>query len=113
MFRLQFLQRDPAGEHICLPVILRRLAGVELRHHLAGEQLQAVADRLVAGVARLIEQDHLIDMASSNWRSRRRIVSGEPIKPLRNACFALSVCRQSWYSRQRSPVPGASIPFRP
>ena len=52
-------------------------------------------------------------LAASNCASRRRIVSGEPIRPLRSAACAFSVWRQSWYSRHRSLVPGASTPFRP
>jgi len=36
---------------------------MELGHHLLGEELERLADVLVAGLARLVEQDRLVDAA--------------------------------------------------
>src|SRR5579883_928818 len=41
---------------------MRRDIGVEFRHHLAREELEAVADVLMRVAAGLVEQDHLVDM---------------------------------------------------
>ena len=41
------------------------LGRVKLRHHFFREQLQRRTDVLVAGLARLVEQDHLVDAAGA------------------------------------------------
>src|SRR5215469_13147626 len=60
--RLDFLERDLAGDHLCLPGFLLANAVVELRHHLAGKELEAFANVLVRVLAGLVEQDHLVDV---------------------------------------------------
>ena len=44
------------------PLLMDRVAGLELRHDLAAEKLEPVHDVVVGRHARLIEQDDLIDV---------------------------------------------------
>ncbi len=60
--RIQILQHDAAVEDPLLPFLVRGLLRLELGHDLLREHLQTVADVLMAGLARLIEQDDLIDV---------------------------------------------------
>ena len=88
--------------------------GVELGHHFPGEQLERFADVLVAGLAGLVEQDHLVDpalpeLAELPGGSSRASRSG----PIFSAFFSSGPPFQLWYSFQRSDAPGASTPFRP
>src|SRR5215470_16301887 len=48
---VDLLQLDLPRQHLLLPLLMRRDVGVELRQHLAREQLQALADVLVRVVA--------------------------------------------------------------
>src|SRR5262245_48122297 len=60
---VEILEHDLAPQHLALPLGVLGLAGMELGHDLLGEQFQRIADVLVAGLARLVEQDHLVDAA--------------------------------------------------
>ena len=51
-----------ARHHRGFPFLMFRFHGVKLRHHFFGKQFQAVADVFVGGLARLIEQNNLIDI---------------------------------------------------
>ena len=59
-FRLGLEQLHAAVEHVGLPALLLGVAGAKLRHHLASEELETLADVLVGRAARLVEQDDLI-----------------------------------------------------
>jgi len=45
-----------------LPRLLLGLVGVELGHHLAGEEIEALADVLVRVLAGLVQEQHLVDV---------------------------------------------------
>ena len=51
-----------AGQYLALPGLLRRLVGVEFGHHLAGEELEALADVFVSIFTGLVQQYNLIDV---------------------------------------------------
>src|SRR4029453_14364672 len=55
------LDLDTPGQDVGLPARVLRFARVELRHDLAREQLEALADVLVRRPPGLVEQDHLVD----------------------------------------------------
>src|SRR5262249_36933933 len=55
-------ERDVAGEDLPLPRALFAMTFHELGHDLRREQLQAAADVLVRVAARLVEEDHLVDV---------------------------------------------------
>ena len=100
-------------EHIRLPRILRRLAGVELGHHLAREQVQAVADRLVAGTSGLVEQDDLIDMRVLELAQPLADGFGRTDQAVAQRLLRLVGLPPLLVLTPQIAVPGASIPFRP
>ena len=66
------------------------MRGVEFRHHFIGEQPERFTDVLVGVLAGLVEQHDLVDVDAWNFRSFLRMVSGEPIRPPRNAAACAS-----------------------
>src|SRR5438552_9440933 len=60
-FGIDLFELDRAAEHPLLPGLVFGIVP-ELRHHFRREQLQRLADMLVAVLAGLVEQDHLVDM---------------------------------------------------
>ena len=54
---VDLFELDFAVQHLLFPGLLRRLVGVEFGHHLAGEQLEALADVLVGVLAGLVQED--------------------------------------------------------
>src|SRR5678816_108411 len=60
--RVEPLERDAPGEHVGLPPLVLGLPRVELRHHLAREQLEARADVLVRRAPRLVQENDLVDV---------------------------------------------------
>ena len=59
---VDLLELELAREHVLLPLLVGRDVGVELRHHLAREELEARADVLVRVAAGLVQEDHLVDV---------------------------------------------------
>src|SRR5207302_9580208 len=60
-FSVDLLKLDCATHDAPLPGVMLGIVA-ELRHHFASEQLKGIADVLMAVLAGLVEQDHLIDM---------------------------------------------------
>ena len=60
---IEILEHDLARQDLLLPHGMLGFGGVELGHDFRGEQLERIADVLMAGLACLIEQDHLVDPA--------------------------------------------------
>ena len=58
---VDLLKLDRAAHHAGLPGLMLGIV-LELRHYFLAEQFERLADMLVAVLAGLIEQDHLIDM---------------------------------------------------
>src|SRR5260370_7020582 len=73
---VELLELDPAREDVVLPALVLGLAGVELGHDLPGDQLETLADVLVAGAAGLVGQDDLVHV-------RRLEPAHAPPAPLR------------------------------
>src|SRR5579862_4770009 len=59
---VDLFEEDLAGQHLFLPVFLVGDAAMKLRHHLAGEQFEALADVFVGVLAGLVEEDHRVDV---------------------------------------------------
>ena len=59
---VDFFELDLAGRHLALPGLLLGDAGVEFRHHLAGEEFEALADVRMGVFAGLVQEDDLVDV---------------------------------------------------
>ena len=59
---------DEGRELFRLARLARRRLGLELRHHFGGEQLERLADVVVAVASGLLQEDHLVDAAFAEAR---------------------------------------------
>src|SRR5262245_35011044 len=59
---VDLVELELACEHALLPFLVHVIAFVELGHDFAREQLERRADVLVQVLARLVQQDHLVDI---------------------------------------------------
>ena len=98
-------------EHLPLPLLVLGLEGVELGHHLGGEQLERLADVLVAVAAGLVEQDHLVDVGLGELvqLGADRVRRADQPAVLRLA-DPRGTAFHVWYSSHRLTVPGTTGP---
>ena len=90
----------------CFHVLVLAVALDELRHHLAREQLEARADVGVGVAARLVEQDHLVDVGLLELAQLGADRLGRPDEPAGVHLLALRRAAE----RPGTPPTGSVLP---
>ena len=105
---VDLLERSLSGQHLRLPVGVRCPRSWNSGITSAANSSR-LADVLVAVLARLVEQDDLVDVGLLELAQLARIVSGEPMSPAALRLLPGSGSAfHSWYSSHRS-APGAGL----